>query len=200
MTKAYPSRTHDYVPGDQVTSSDLNAIQDGIVDTSDELDRMEDEDLPILVSFVTPSCWTGSPPPDDDGGFILPFLVQTNGTNDVWIHNARDFRDRFIQVVAWVTDDGNQIPGGTSADDVAGVIKGAAAVSGSKLMTGFFYSGAGDSAYALSWEPDGWSVDNFAIAAPPSPVVGLKLWKVTDSEAEGWVMGFIICSPKLNLA
>lgn len=110
----YSSRTHTYSPGDQVTSSDLNAIQDGIVDCSDAIDAL---DTGKLSAGTATANMTDSPAPDAGGAVMAFGRKSTNGTNVV-VLDAQDWRHRMMHIVGYLTEDAAYIPGGANDEGI----------------------------------------------------------------------------------
>lgn len=93
---AYPAVTRTFVPGDQVLSATLNAIQTGILNTSSGLDS-----LAGLVGAHRSSTrnQAESPAPTTSGGLMVWVEAVTSGTAVVVLDTSIDYRDRFIIVV-----------------------------------------------------------------------------------------------------
>lgn len=129
----YPSRTHDYVAGDQVTSSDLNDIQDAIKALSDSVDELAAEKLESRTASENQS---DSPAPELASGLSVWVEKSTNGTNVVVLDDFVDWRQRFVHVVGYYTSLAGYIPGGANDDAIAYNLQTAG-------IHRFFYSEAG---------------------------------------------------------
>lgn len=163
----YPARTQTFAPGDPIPSATLNAIQDGLVAASDEIDDIEDNQIPPKLEAVTcTGNQSDSPAPDRTGAVEIWVEKSTNGTNEVVLDSGltRDWRDRMIHIDGY-TGTAADIPGGGS--DNAIEIQFEPSV-GSNTVKGIFYSRNGAAAGATNrfrFEPDGWGTEFILIYA-----------------------------------
>lgn len=167
MPGPYPTRTKTYAPGDQVGSAELNAIQDGIIDCSDEIGDIEDNELPPRLKSVT--C-TGNqsdvPAPDTTGAIEIWVEMSTNGTNEVIldVYAHADWRDRYIHVVGYAAA-ATAIAGGAN-DDV--IDYSHEPVTDSASVEAFWYSRDGSAAGGsphCQFQPAAWAVEYVNIYA-----------------------------------
>jgi len=135
----YPTKTHNYSPGDQVASSDLNAIQDGVVLTSDQLFAAFGKVAPSRSSSKN---LTDSPSPDVHGGGSIWIEAVTTGVTVVVLDNSIDWRDRHIIVAGVVDLAANLAFPGDPADDTVSYDLNDVAAPGVGIH-GYFYSEAG---------------------------------------------------------
>lgn len=112
----YPSRTHDYSAGDQVTSNDLNDIQDGLVALSDSVDGLAAEKLECRTATANQA---DSPAPDLASGLVVWVEKSTNGTNVVVLDTFADWRQRYVEASGYWTSAAASIAGGASDDAIA---------------------------------------------------------------------------------
>lgn len=163
----YPARTQTFVSGDQIPSATLNAIQDGLVAASDELDDIEDFSLPRRGTVVTATGNQSDSPAPDIGDAIEIWVERsTNGTTEVVLDSGliRDWRDRYIHIDGYT---------GTSADIAGGGSDAAIEIQfepsvGANTVKGIFYSRSGTATGATSrfrFEPDGWTTEFILVYA-----------------------------------
>lgn len=168
MAFPYGARTHSYVAGDQVRSADLNAIQDGIVDVSDEVEDVEDVQLPKkTVSRSNNAELLFAPAPDAYGGETMWIERSTNGLTEVVLDTLSDWRDRWIVFMGMVSD-GTDRPGQVGDINCGHILFGAGSVH-SAAASGMFYSGPGRTGadYEIVLSPAGMTdkIDLYARAA-----------------------------------
>lgn len=97
---AYPSRTQTFAAGDQVPSSTLNAVQDGLVLTSDQVATAYATMAPSTTSSKNQ---TDSPSPSTFGGKDCWIEAESNGLTEVVLDQSIDWRDRLV-IVQGVVD------------------------------------------------------------------------------------------------
>lgn len=131
----YAARTHDYSAGDQVTSNDLNDIQDGLVAVSDSVDELAADKMEVRTATANQA---DSPAPDRGGALAVWVEKSTNGTNVVVLDDFVDWRQRYIDAVGYYTSSSGSIAGGGSDDAIAIDI-----ITSSLAIHRFFYSEAG---------------------------------------------------------
>lgn len=108
---SYPARTKTYAPLDPVASAELNAIQDGVIATSDNLDVL----AAITAANETASGNdSDSPAPDPGGGGTMWCEQRTNGTTVIVLDNSIDWRDRFVILTVYMIADATAMPGGAN--------------------------------------------------------------------------------------
>lgn len=93
---AYTARTKTWGELKPVDNTDLNAIQDGIMDTSSAVDDLSEKVAPSVMG----SSWLAETvTPDEFGGFSSWNKQRTNGVGGVVVlDDSRDYRDRFLQL------------------------------------------------------------------------------------------------------
>lgn len=195
---AYIAVTHDYAPGDQVASADLNAIQEGIVSVSDGLDGLADELNAVASPVVTSSVnLTDTPAPDAGAGWSVWCEIRTNGTTGVTVDVAteRDYRDRLIHVQGHFVGDNTHVPGGADEDAIGRAWSG----SGDSINQ-VFYSGPGTtgSTGTYSAESTPASLSDHVRFWVTSSGGGLALKKLTAADSDYTFIGVITASPTQN--
>lgn len=196
----YPARTQTFAPGDQVPSATLNAIQDGLVAASDEIDDIEDAQIPPKKHAVTATGnQSDSPAPDTTGSIEVWVEKSTNGTTEVVLDAGvtRDWRDRYIHIDGYT---------GTSADIAGGGSDNAIEIQfepsvGSNTVKGIFYSRSGVAAGANSrfrFEPDGWITEFILIYASNTTGSLVMRKDAHAADPDGFVVLKITASPVQN--
>lgn len=118
---AYTSRTNTWAAGDQVASADLNDIQDGIIDVSDELDGVVGQLHPNSSATRNSS---DSPAPTVHGGRTIWIEADTDTTTVVVLDTSIDWRDRYLEVALMLGLDNSgsaayyEFPGDTDDDEI----------------------------------------------------------------------------------
>lgn len=124
--EAYDTRTHTYVAGDQVTANDLNAVQDGVIAVSAEVDNIAAQKMEARTGSENQA---DSPAPTLGGAYMTWVEKVTNGTTIVVLDDFIDWRQRFVDVAGCYVSSSAYIPGGGSDDLIsydlssAGVIR-----------------------------------------------------------------------------
>jgi len=202
MAGPYPSRTQTFAPGDQVPSTTLNAVQDGIVGCSDAIEAIEDDELPLKLESTTASGnHSDSPAPNDTGARKVWFEKSTNGVTPVVLDLAPDWRQRFIRLVLYVNVSPNYMPGGSSDDLIEYVHVNGGGIVDTESVSGLFFSkdgsaGGGSHPY-LEFTPQvgSWTSEKVRIFVRTDGVLCMR----KDAHAvdtDIWVVGYAECSPK----
>lgn len=132
---SYPARTLTFGANDPVPSAALNAIQDGIIAVSENLDELGAQ----LHSGTATGESTDSPAADPHGGVAVWIERWTNGLNVVVLDTSADWRDRWVTVVGVRSASAAVKPGGADDHTATWTLEDGATAN----WVGIFYTEAG---------------------------------------------------------
>ena len=218
MTNPYPARTHSYIAGDQVNSSDLNAIQDGVIAVGAAHSTLEGrvttaeddiDDAEVNIASLeehrdrraTGNAGDTPIPAAYSGGSVW-FEKATDGAGVVMIDDSKDWRDKFIILTAHMTANTLLHPGQANDDSIrAIVVNGNAVGAGSLHAIAYTEQGqtGGATLPGIYTQPNlvGWLGDYILFFARDTDGA-LCMTKVGSADPDIWFLGKVDYSPDQN--